>query len=178
MQDLYLLTQNEEWLHQAEGLIKLCNKRFFHPESGYYTYAEKGLQTQIDLTDNVQPSSNVIMTQCLLRQAFWMNNVDYQAKANAMLQGMYTRAEKHPSMYAHWLYLFIAACQHNAQTVAIGPKVSDIHNKLKIAYHAEHIWAISISISSLPIFKDKTTGDDTFIYECSNNTCRLPTVVK
>lgn len=177
---LYVLTLDKHWLNLSQQLAAQAIKNFYDPKVGmFYTslpaVAPLGVN-KFELADNALPSSNAIMAKLLYNLGVYFQNDDYLAKSSAMVSkiaGNSIQADQR--FYASW-YTTASYFAFGIKEVAIIGK--DAVTKTRLMQ--ERFLPLAFFMGSegeehLPLLKGKLKQDNTFIYVCTNKTCKKPT---
>lgn len=176
--ELYQVTLNDVWLTRATELMDYTLNHFLNEESGmfYFTSDQSSnlITRKTEVFDNVIPSSNAILAECLFKLGHYYLNNEYLDLANQMLKNVNADMLKHPTGYTHWLNLYLNYSNPYYEVAISG---SDAHEKLR-SLNASYLPNILISgdtsDSELPLLKNKFNPDETLIYVCVNGTCKRP----
>ncbi len=176
---LYENTFDEKWLHLSKQLTDTAFDSFYNTKAGmfYFTSSEDTqlITRKMEVEDNVIPASNSIMARNLFRLSHFFGNEYYLKTSKQMLHNMVAPMENYGSGYSNWMQLYlnfthgfyeVAISGSEAQTKAKGINQQYIPNKLLCG---------ALKKSTLPLLQYRYDADETFIYVCVNNACKLPT---
>jgi hypothetical protein len=76
--------------------------------------------------------------------------------------------------YGTWGSLFLQQTYPFYEVVVVGNTSKNIMAELNATYLANTILVGSSVSSDISLFKDRFDDEETFIYVCQNNTCKLP----
>lgn len=176
--ELYQATFDEQWLNTANELMDYSIAHFLNKETSmFYFTSDKTtnlITRKTEILDNVIPSSNSVLADCLFKLGHYYSNNSYADLAKQMLSNVIEDVEKVPSGYTNWLSLYINYANPYYE-VAISGK--EAHSKLKEldkSYLPNILVSGSDKDSALPLLENKFIEDETFIYVCVNGTCKLP----
>lgn len=176
--DVYQVTFNVHYVLQAELLTKKVKEQFSDSNSEffYFTSRQKNYlaMRQKELSDNVTPSSNAIMTHNLSDLALIFSNTDYEQQANEMLRNIQTFVANMPSAYACWAQGLLRLVYPFKEIVLLGEKCLLFNKELHKNYFPNVLFAGSEKNENLPILENRLVKNKTFIYLCENKTCLMP----
>ena len=167
-----------DYLLQAKQLMEFCIENFKSKNTELFRYTNRLqsplLLNQIEIEDNVIPSSNALMAENLIRLSAHFNIFNWREQAEKMLTEMATTISTFPSSHAKWLGIGLLLKQPRITIVVVGEAYQKVMKKLQI-YHQPHIhWAGSTEENTLPLMKHRHVQGKTVIYWCQNERCELP----
>ena len=101
----YQATGRLSYLQFAKTLTEKVEKEFQHPQSKmcYFTPADsKLISRNMELHDNVLPSSNSVMAHAFLTMGTYFDKQNWVSSAKQMLQNLYDGMETYGSGYSNW----------------------------------------------------------------------------
>ena len=176
--DLFACTGDEDFFHQVQSIIAYLNVNFSVDNSSFYYFAEEKhknpVTRQIDVDDNVIPSSNAILAHVFYIFGSFKGDQQLKNQALKMLAKLKDEITQYPSVYAHWAHLKL---YHDAQInelVITGAEA----NKLFLEFHQHYIPATFAVIckhsSDVPLLKGKFSADKTQLFICEGERCYAP----
>ncbi len=176
--DLYEVTLDTKWLHKAKELNDYAITNFFDNETNMFFFTSKDdaiiVRRSIEKVDNVIPSSNAIMAKNLYQLSHYLFEADYYKKAEQMLLNMHDDATNYGSSHTNWLDLSIDFNSQFYEIAVVGKNADKIVAELNALYIPNKIISGSTTASNLPILEGKYIENETYIYVCINNSCKLP----
>ena len=175
---LYEVTIEEQWINLAKELTDYAFINFFDEENSmfYFTSKEdtKLVTRTFEYRDNVIPASNSMMAKNLFILAHHFDETKFSNTAKQMLHNVQPEIESYPSGYSNWLDLLLNYQHNYFEVVVVGDqaieKLSEINNK----YLPQILIAGSTSEKKSPLLELRYIEDETLIYVCVNNACKLP----
>ena len=173
---LYSISMNPEYLRLGQRLTETAEKKFNDEASGMYTYNQGNelISKLIKTDDGVIPSPNSVMANNL----FQLGHIYYEpadiTKSKEMLSAMVALLKEDAYAYANWgkllshvvyPYYEVAIVGNNAEKILLELGEKNVPNILLVG---------STSRSDVALFEDRFFEDDTFIYVCQDNACKLP----
>ena len=165
-------------LYQAKRLMEFCIENFQSKDSDLFSYTNR-LQSplllkQIEIEDNVIPSSNALMAENLIRLSAHFDIHSWRKRVEKMLSEMYTTLNSFPNSHSKWLSVTLLLRQPQIEIVVVGENFQKVMKELQ-SYHWPNIrWAGSDHEHPLPLFKNRYVPSKTVIYWCENQRCDLP----
>lgn len=174
---LFGLTGKEAYLRQAESLTEATFQFFFEPSSGMFYFSpstqDNLISRNMEVYDNVIPSSNSVMANNLYRLGHLLGRQDYLRVAHAMLETMGENALEYPSGHANWLNLAMNLSDEQCEVVITGPEAARFSEVLQACYLPDCLFCFGNN-ESLPLLKQRVVKDQTLIYVCRDQACLLP----
>lgn len=174
----YLITQNESYLTRANELCHLTLKLFNNPDSEFLYYTANDSDPLVakttETSDNVIPSSNAQMAINLFYLGTYLANKEWVNRAGKMLGMVAEELKNYGAGYSHWACLALHLNYPFKEIAIVG---NNVNEKLLGLYKhglTNAILAVHGKPSELPLVKDRYVKDQTLIYVCENNTCKLP----
>ena len=174
--NLYLVTLNPKYLDLAIRLTELTRSKFYDTESGFYSFKEdNNLISKIITThDGVTESPNALIADNLFNLGHILYNDDYSLEATKLLQAMTPLLLESPESYTKWNMLFLKLTSTHYEVAIVGSNAKRIVQEFNSKFMVNCLILGSTTASDLPIFKDRFEKNDTNIYVCLNNSCKLP----
>jgi len=176
--DLYKNTGNTAYLERATQLSTSVMNKFVSSENPFFTFTENPVLFSeiISVDDNVIPSANAVMAENLWILGQLVENKDYTAKAQKMLDGVVPYfSEGRGSDYSQWAQLLAKEAFSYKEVVIVGPNAQKVLQELQQNYLPHVLFQISENESDLPLVKDRFFEGETLIYVCENKVCLRPT---
>jgi uncharacterized protein YyaL (SSP411 family) len=106
---LYNVTLKQEYKNYLQQFLTYINTYFLDDNSPFYFFTNK-TQTDIivrkkEVYDGATPSANSILASVLFDAAILFDKMDWQEKANKMLNNLSNAIQKHPNSFAIWATL-------------------------------------------------------------------------
>lgn len=173
---LYSLSLNPKHLMLGQSLTETVEKKFSDKPSGMYTYNQGNdlISKVIKTDDGVIPSPNSVMANNL----FKLGHIYYEptdiTKSKEMLSSMVPFFKEDAYAYANWgkllsytvyPYYEVAIVGNNAEKLLLNLEEKNIPNTLLVG---------STDPSDIALFEDRFLEDETYIYVCQDNACKLP----
>ncbi len=175
---LYENTLNETWLITARNLANYTFDHFFDETNRmfYVTSNEdhKLISRTIEYRDNVIPASNSIMAKNLFKLSHYFDNEHFRNTALTMLNNVKPEIQEYPSGFSNWLDLMLNYTSPYYEVAVVGKDAVSKISELNKFYIPNKLIAGSTSENNLPLLENRFVPNETFIYVCVNNTCRLP----
>jgi uncharacterized protein YyaL (SSP411 family) len=176
--DLYEQTLNEKWLFTARDLANYVFDHFQDDKSKmfYFTSDEddKLVSRSIEHTDNVIPASNSIMAKNLFKLSHYFDNEHFSKTAVTMLNNVKPEIQQYGSGYSNWLDLMLNYTFPFYEVAIAGEDVFAKISELNTTYIPNKIIAGSPQNNTMPLLKNRYLENETLIYVCVDNTCKLP----
>ncbi|MFP4847052.1 thioredoxin domain-containing protein [Winogradskyella sp. PE311] len=176
--ELYQVTFDEQWLVLSRDLMDYSIKHFLNKNNSMFYFtsdSQKDLITRkIEIFDNVIPSSNSVLADCLFKLGHYYSDKKYSELAKQMLSNVNEEMRKSPSAYSNWLNLYLNYSNPYYEVAISGKEASSKLKELYDSYIPNILVSGSNYESDLPLLKNKFNTDETLIYVCVNGTCKLP----
>ena len=175
---LYEVTLDNKWLQISKDLSEYVFSNFFDKESGMFYFTSKEdpelVTRNFEFRDNVIPASNSIMAKNLFKLAHYYDIKKYGETALQMLKNIEPEIEKYPSGYSNWLDLLENYRSNFYEVVVVGEDALEKVQSLNKKYLPNKIIAGNTNESEDVLLKGRYVENQTLIYVCVNNTCKLP----
>jgi len=172
---LFEVTMETKYLDFSKELMQNAEQKYkSNSVLYYYNIANDLVPSIINTSDGVVPSANAIMAQNFLKIGHLEYNTDYLQKAETMGALVTSDFENHAVSYGAWGSLFVQQAYPFYEIVIVGENAEQLLSQMSKTYIANTILVGSKSESEISLFKDRYIDEDTFIYVCQNNTCKLP----
>ena len=176
--DIYESSMEQDWLDLARDLSRVTIDRFFDEGSGMFLYNSEGTEVlitnNVEIRDNVIPSSNAVMAHNLFRLGHIIAEKAYVDRSLSMLRQMTGRFEQSPSSFANWGRLLLKHQNPYYEIAVVGPSATSVIEKLSQEYLPHAFLVGSTSEVDLPLFRDRFESGKTRIFVCRDNVCQLP----
>lgn len=175
---LFEITTDTTWLEEAKQLTDYTLKHFQNQENGmfYFTSNEdKSLVTRnIEFLDNVIPASNSMMAKNVFTLSHYYLDKKYTDTAAKMLNNIQSDISKYPTSYSNWMDLLLNYTQPYYEIVVVGENAPQTLKELNSHYVPNKLIAATKKASKQEIFEGRYQENNTLIYVCVNNACKLP----
>lgn len=175
--NLYQVTFEKEWLDKAKGITDYAIKNFQDETSGMFYYTANDHQDlvarNLELDDNVLPSSNSVMAHNLFTLGTLLEEGKYLDESKNMLDQMREKTLEEPVYYSNWTKLFGLEAFGAFEIAIVGDKFLEKNLKLQKDYLPTSVF-MGGKKEDLPLLKGKLLENQTLIYVCQNKTCKYP----
>jgi len=174
----YLISQNEAFLHKATALTEYVLTEFENKDSHLFYYTGKSSEQLVTRTtetsDNVIPASNSQLALNLFYLGTYLNRSNWKEKAEQMLRMVLPEMQEYGAGYSNWACLALHLVFPFREVAIVGNNVDE---KLRALWQhglTNTIFAVSATGSELPLLINRMVNEQTTIYVCENNACKLP----
>lgn len=175
---LYQTTLDEQWLHLSKKMTEYAIDNFFDSEKHMFYFTSKKdpaiVSRNFEYRDNVIPASNSAMAKNLFLLSKYFENSGFEAISQQMLKNVSTEIMQYPSGFSNWLDLLLNFKNGFYEVVIIGEDVDEKVKNINKNYLPNKIIAGSREENNGPLFQNRFVPNETLIYVCKNNTCKLP----
>ncbi len=176
---LYEVTFEEKWLQTAKELTEYAMKYFYDENSKMFNFTSVEdadlISKKTAIIDGVLPSSNSQMARNLHKLSLYFSDKKMNEVAIQMLNNTVNNLVTSPSNFTNWLQLLTSYTLPYYEVAIAGENVSKIGKELRNLYIPNIIiGGTSNASSEIPLLKNKYVSSQTFIYVCTNGTCKLP----
>lgn len=174
----YLISQNESFLTKARDMTDLVLQLFQNKESEFLYYTDKDAEPLVtktsEMSDNVIPASNSQMAVNLFVLGTYFDKKDWLKRSEAMLTRVLEELKNYGSGYSNWACLALYMVFPKKELAIVGKNVNEKFLELYNHGLTNTIFALSNSVSDLPLVKNRYVEGETLFYVCRNNACELP----
>ena len=175
---LYEVTLDDKWIRLSEKLTDYTYENFYNQENNMFYFTskkdEKLITRNFEYRDNVIASSNSIMAKNLFILSHHLDNENYLNTSSKMLHNIQPEIETYPSGYSNWLDLSENYKNKYYEIVVVGKDANNKIKEINTSYLPNALVAGSLKESTKPLLKYRYIVDETLIYVCVNNSCKLP----
>ncbi len=175
---LFEITMDTKWIEQAKQLTDYSFEHFQNSENQLFYFTsndDTSLVTRnIEYLDNVIPASNSIMAKNIFTLSHYYLDKKYTTAAATMLNNIQENLTQYPTSYSNWMDLMLNYTQPYYELVIVGEEAPSKLKELNSFYLPNKLIAASTSTSDQEIFKGRYLENNTLIYVCVNNACKLP----
>lgn len=175
---LYEITLDSKWIQNAREMAEYTFTYFFDTDKSMFYFTSKedaALVTRnIEYRDNVIPASNSIMAKNLFTLAHHFEDEKFADTARQMLKNIEPEIEQYPSGFSNWLDLLENYQSKYYEIVIMGDNAVERTKEINQYFIPNKLIAGSTKAETGPLFEGRFVNDETLIYVCVNNTCKLP----
>ena len=175
---LYEATLDAKWLYHSRDLVNYSFDHFFDDRSKMFFFTSNEdtslVSRSIEKTDNVIPASNSIMAKNLFKLSHYFGHRKYFETAAQMLNNMKKDIADYPSGHSNWLDLMLNMTGNYYEIAITGTGARQRLLELNKHYLPNKLIVGSTEDSKLYLLENRFVEDETYIYVCVNNTCKLP----
>jgi len=175
---LYEVTLDAQWIQIAKQLTDYTFTNFFDSQKVMFYFTSKedaALVTRnFEYRDNVIPSSNSIMAKNLYILSHHYDDQKFAETAGQMLKNIEPEIERYPSGFSNWLDLLANYQSKYYEIVVVGENALEKVKEINKHYIPNKLIAGSTNEKNDPLIEGRYVIDETLIYVCVNNTCKLP----
>ncbi len=175
---LYEATFDENWLIQAKQLTDYCFDHFYDDKSKMFFFTSDKdaelISRNIEIDDNVIPSSNSIMANNLFKLGHYYENKMYNSNAKIMLNNIEENAMNYGAGASNWLNLYANYLGDFYEIAISGPDAKEKLKEINQNYIPNKLLVGSTTDSNLPLLKYKFSEKETTIFICINGACQMP----
>jgi len=179
--NLYQITSEEKWLNSSRNLTNYVFDNFYDDNNKMFYFTSKKdaelVTRNVEYRDNVIPASNSIMAKNLFKLSHYFNNANYLKTATTMLNNVKPEISTYGSAFSNWLDLMLNYTNPYYEVAIVGKNAINITTELNQHYLPNTLIANSTKSSNSPLIKDRYVDDNTYIYVCVNNACKLPVTI-
>ncbi|SDW13958.1 thioredoxin domain-containing protein [Aequorivita viscosa] len=177
--DLYQVTLDEKWLTLSKTIADYALNNFFDEEKQMFYFTSKAdpaiVTRNFDYRDNVIPASNSVMAKNLFVLSKYFGESNFFGEiSHQMLKNVLDEIDHYPRGFSNWLSLLSNYQSDFYEVVVVGKDAQKQVKELNKNYLPNIIIAGSEQESENPLFKNRYVAEETLIYVCVNNACKLP----
>jgi uncharacterized protein len=176
---LYEISFDDHWLLLAKKITDYAVANFSDSRSGLFFYSKTqalgtGLR-KIDIADGDTPSPNALMAKLLHNLGKIFDDTSYINRSNRMHTAVAEKVTTRPIYHIQWCIEAGRLTAKSYEVVVMGKDALQRNRELQLSYFPASIFAGSTTKQDqYPLLKDKWVTGKTFIYVCTNNTCKRP----
>lgn len=175
---LYEVTLDTRWIDSAKNHTDYAIEHFYNEASGmfYFTSDEdKSLVSRsTEYRDNVIPASNSIMAKNLAILSHHYDSAEYIDMAKQMLKNVLEEIPQYPGGFSNWLDVLQDFQKPFYEVVIVGDDAKTLLSNWQKSYRPNTLTAGSTIDDDKPLLSRRYIDNETLIYICVNNACKLP----
>lgn len=175
---LYEVTLDDQWIKKAKQLADYTYTNFFDEEKHMFYFTSKEdaalVSRNFEYRDNVIPASNSMLANSLFILSHHYDEQTYAKTAVQMLKNVLPEIEEYPSGFSNWLNLLANYQSKFYEVVITGENALEKTKELNSHYLPNTLLAGSLTENAGTLFEGRYVANETYIYICVNNTCKLP----
>ena len=175
---LYENTLNETWLFTARDLANYTFDHFYNDTSKMFYFTSNDddnlITRNVEYRDNVIPASNSIMAKNLFKLSHYFDNNHFSKTAVTMLNNVKPEIQEYGSAFSNWLDLMLNYTNPYYEVAIVGEQTPQKIRDLNKTYMPNKLIAGSTKENSMPLLTNRYLENETLIYVCVNNSCKLP----
>ncbi len=175
---LFEVTGDEEWLNDANKLLKYVNELFYDDQSDLFFFSELNdasiVINHYQNVDNVTPASNSVMANNLFRLGLIMGDTELLARAERMVNYFVENFIRYPMAYSNWGNLMLKLEMPFYEVAICGLDAKSIFTEIQKNFYPDVLWAVTTKSSKVPLLKDRFVPKENLIYVCEKGICQLP----
>jgi uncharacterized protein YyaL (SSP411 family) len=174
---LYEVTAKEEYLDWARKFSEIVNAEFSDEDSPLFRYKRNSdlISKIVKINDGVMPSPNAVV----FRNQMKLGHILYDTLALKSVEkaiGLVAPAiVEDASNYSEWSSLLLNRTFPYFEIAVVGAEALPRAKELHAASLPNTLIVASSTSNELPLFKNRYFEDETYIFVCQNNSCKLPT---
>lgn len=176
--DLHQITLDDKWLDISKKMADYTIANFFDSEKHMFYFTSKNdpaiVTRNFDYRDNVIPASNSAMAKNLFLLSKYFEETNYDEISHQMLKNVSEEIKQYPSGFSNWMDLMLNFKSSFYEVVVVGSNASEKIKELNTNYLPNIIIAGSTGEKDGPLYENRYVPDETLIYVCENNACKLP----
>lgn len=178
--DLYAVSFDEEWIHEADSLLTYVNDKFKDEDNSIYFYtstADNPLMTRKkEILDGVMPASNSTLARVIADLGVVLDQKPYKAQSLEMLQTITNRPnfKRNIGFNTNWGLLYLEKLEKVYEVVVMGPDYMENKGVLELDYSPNIHFMGANQASELPLLQGKYVPDANYIYVCKSSMCKFP----
>lgn len=175
---LYEVTLDSQWINKAKQLANYTFTYFFDTERSmfYFTSSEDAplVTRNFEYRDNVIPASNSMMAKNLYTLSHLFDDQKFADTAAQMLKNVEPEIAQYASGFSNWLDLLANYQLGFYEVVVVGIDALEKSKEINNHYIPNKLMAGSTKIENGWLLEGRFVENETLIYVCVNNTCKLP----
>ncbi|MCB9246387.1 MAG: thioredoxin domain-containing protein [Flavobacteriales bacterium] len=174
---MYETTLVEDHANFALELMDIVLNSFYSKETHLFHFSpldnkELGVNA-VEYYDTVMPSSASVLYRNLIWIGRFWHRDDLLEIASDLTDRIAHGIGKWPGGFSNWMQGMMDQ-NSRMEMIICGDRALQLRDELALHYLPELLWGGSTTNSELPLLRDRTTPDHTFIYFCEHERCKLP----
>ena len=174
---LFAVTGEEDWYHEAMGLVEELD-RFDGPGGTFYATDSESTELPkrpTDFTDNPLPSGSALAGEALFIAGLYTGEHSYRVRAESVLGSVATLMDRFPSMVGHHLSV-LHSVGDSRELAIVGPAWPEFAKAYWARFRPNVAMAASAAgTDAIPLLAGRLQDGETLAYVCRGFVCDLPT---
>ncbi|MEP0387613.1 MAG: thioredoxin domain-containing protein [Dokdonia sp.] len=175
---LFEVTTDVVWLERAKALTDYTFTHFQDKTNSMFFFTSNEdldlISRNTEYIDKVIPASNSMMAKNIFTLSHYYLDKAYTQTVVTMLNNIQPEIDKSPTAFSNWLDLHLNYTKPYYELVVVGSKAKEVLTELNSLYLPNKLIAASTGESTQEIFEGRYLKNETLIYVCVNNACKLP----
>lgn len=175
---LYQVTFDEQWLFEADQLMKYALAHFYDEKGGMFYYTsvedEKLITRSREIADNVIPSSNSSMAKGLFLLGTYLYKQEYIDRARRMLSGVSENVVSQAPYFSNWAILQNWFTWPPYEVAIVGENAETFRKEWENQYSPNVFLLGGKTEGKLELLENKKVEGATYIYVCQDKMCKFP----
>ena len=174
---LYGVTADIKYLDQSRTWNQIVLEEFKDDSSELFRYKRKNdlISKIVKINDGVMPSPNASVIKNQLKLGHILYDTTALSSVERAIELIVPAFREDASNYTEWGSLLLQTTYPYYEIAVVGNKALEKAEDLHTYYLPNTLIVASNVESDLPLFAKRYFEDDTYIFVCQNNTCKLPT---
>ena len=173
---LYEVTSNTHYLDLAKKFDTTVTTEFQDDSSGLYRYKRNNelISKIVKINDGVMPSPNAAVIKNQLELGHILYDTTALANVERAIDVVVPAVIEDAANYSEWSSLLLHKTYPYYEIAVVGEDAIAKARDLQASQLPNTLIVASTTNSDLALFKDRYFEDETYIFVCQNNTCKLP----
>ncbi|OFY27834.1 MAG: hypothetical protein A2275_09325 [Bacteroidetes bacterium RIFOXYA12_FULL_35_11] len=175
---IYQATFDEKWLILSKQITDVAINHFYDEQTQLFFYSSKNSEKlftrNIEITDNVIPSSNSEMARVLFTLSIYFRNNAYEKISKEMLVRIKDKLLGSGSFHANWGILALEQLMPFYEITITGKNTYEERKKLNKLFFPNAVTGGADTTSKLPLSEGKDYNSEISIQACFDNSCLKP----
>lgn len=172
------VTQERKYLKSAEDLAEIVFKKFKNEKSPlFYSTSIEDNQVnvrKVGYQDNVIPSANAVMAECLFKLGHLLLKTDYIEHSKRMVGTVYQSMGRDIEFFSFWGRLYQQMAGKYFEIVVTGPNAQVNLNKINSWFLPGKVVVLASEKDDLFLAKGKFNSENDRFYICEQGLCHSP----
>jgi len=175
---VYESSGKNKYIELAKELCHAAMDRFYDSHTGLFNFVdnreEKLVSTPVELSDNVIPATNSVMTSNLYKLSSIFSLPHFEKVADRLLVGVKKGVVEYAEGYFNWMKTWLNRCIGSPEVVITGPDADKLAQSIRKERFPLSMTAFSSKPVDLEIFRGRFKIDENQIHICKHHSCQLP----
>lgn len=174
--DVFSISSDPHYFNNASALSEYALRSFYDLNKKIFYMSKKNemIMQVVEIYDNVIPASNSAMANFLYKLGLLKADTNYLRISKEMVSKIQENVKEHLESHSNWALAQLMMSKDYYEVIVVGADAKALYTELITELKSNCILLYSEDKSELPMFKDRYSDQQTWIYLCKEGQCSAP----